>query len=139
METTTTNEVAVVNADVSAPIVWSVQKKGGDVVVKQAHCATSQVFAPKAARLAAGRAKDLAQLLSGCYRPVLQSVSEKMTDREKVKMFEAGVSVSRDKPSKTDMVPFASTVAAMWANAKGEKLAIASMLAEYVKTVTESV
>lgn len=139
METTTTTEVAVVNADVSAPIVWSVQKKGGDVVVKQAHCATSQVFAPKAARLAAGQAKDLAQLLSGCYRPVLQSIEAKMSDREMVKLFKAGVSVSHAKPSKTEMVPFASTVAAMWANAKGEKLAMASMLAEYVKTVTVTV
>lgn len=136
METTTT-EVAVV-AEALAPIQWNVQKKGGDVVIKQAHCATSQAFAPKAARLAAGQAKDLAQLLAGTYRPVLRSVSEKMTDREKVKMFEAGVSVSREKPSKTDMVPFASTVAAMWANAKGEKLAISTVLAEYVRTVTKS-
>lgn len=122
-----------------APLAWAVTNKSGDVTRRTAYCATSQVFAPKAARLADGQARDLAQLLSGCYRPVLKSVSDKMTAKEKLALYDAGVNVNRDKPTKGEMVPFADAVVQLWGDKKGEKLAIAAMLKEYITTVTASV
>ena len=122
----------------TAPMVWSAKGKGGDVLVKQAFCATSQAFAPKAARLADGQAKDLAQLMSGTYRPVLRSIDAKMTDKEKVYLWGKNVSVSREKPTKDEMVPFADAVIGLWAAKKGERAAMAAMLRQYVDAVTAS-
>jgi hypothetical protein len=91
------------------------------------------------ARVADAQAKDLAQLLSGTYRPVLRSIDAKMTDKEKVKLWEKNVSVSREKPCKAEMVPFADAVIAMWATAKGEKAALVATLRAYVEAATASV
>lgn len=132
------NEITVTCVE-TAPMAWAVTTKGGDVVRKTAHCATSQVFVPKAVRLAAGQSSDLTQLINGTFRPMLRSIDAKMTDKEKVKLWEMNVSVSREKPSKNDMVPFATAVVKMWATAKGEKAAIVSVLRQYVDSVTGSV
>lgn len=130
------NELATVSIEF-APVKWTAKTAKGDVV-RTAYCATSEAFAPKAARLAAAQQKDLAQLMNGQYRPVLAAVSSKMNDREKVKLFEAGISVSREKPTKTEMVPFCDAVCKLWAPAKGEKAAIAAMLKLFAEQATES-
>ena len=137
--TQTSTALAIIPEVAVTALKWSVTTKGGDTLVKQSHCATSQAFAPKAARLAAGQEKDLAQLLSGCYRPVLASVSAKLTGKDIKSLFNMGVSVSQSAPSKTDMVPFATAIIQLWAGAKGEKAAMAAMLQMYVDAVTVSV
>lgn len=137
--TQTSTALAIIPEAAVTALKWSVTTKGGDTLVKQAHCATSQAFAPKAARLAAGQEKDLAQLLSGCYRPVLASVSAKLTSKQKDAFWEAGVNVTHEKPTKSEMVPFATAVAKLWAGGNGEKAAMAAMLQTYVDAVTVSV
>lgn len=121
-----------------SPVKWTAKTSKGEVV-KQAYCETSAAFAPKTVRVAEAQQRDLQSLLNGRYVNVLRAVASKMSDKEKVRLFEAGVSVNRDKPTKADMVPFADAVVQMWAPAKGEKAAIAAMLKVFTETVTKAV
>lgn len=138
--TLTTPAIATSTEDsTNSPVMWSKTTKGGDVIVRKAHCATSQVFAPKAARLVAAQEKDVFNLLNGGYRAVLASVADKITAKEKVSLFEAGVTVNQNAPSKKDMVPFADHVGKLWLNAKGEKKALGETLRRFAELATGAV
>ena len=132
-----TNELATMSTEF-APVKWTAKTTKGEVT-RTAYCATAEVFAPKAARLAAAQQKDLNQLMNGQYRPVLAAVNAKMNDKEKLKLWEAGVAVNGNKPTKDAMVPFCDAVCKLWAPAKGEKAAIAAMLKLFAESATKSI
>jgi hypothetical protein len=121
-----TNSLAIVST--TAPITWT--NKAGKSL--EAHSATAQAFAPKAARITAAQAATLAQLENGQYRPFLRDVAATLTKSDIRALEKFGFELS---PSgKAGMVKLLTAIDGLWADSKGKKAALHGVLSAWLHT-----
>lgn len=138
-----TNQITVVENCV--PMVH-VNKAGK---TKIAYSDLMREFMPKDARMADAMERSANALQNGRYVGVLRDIAARMSDSEKVRVFEAGVSIDREKPTKSAMLPFADAVIDVWNSkivkgakvsspAKGEKAAMCALLKMWSEQETKA-
>ena len=142
-------------ATATAPLSGWLTKAG---TAKSAFTETAALSAPMAVRKARAVASDLDKLANGQYRPFIRQVLALATVKElahirqtvslsavaTAKLLIMGsnplslMSESLDTPDKPVALSFASAVVGMWANAKGQKAAHASVAGAWLASMRDA-
>lgn len=109
-------------------IVWT--SKSGKA--QQAHGATAQAFAPRAARITAATSTDLAQLANGQYRPFLKDVAEALTKADVKALQKFGFELA--PTNKQGMLRLLTAISGLWSDAKGKRKALGEVARAFVAT-----
>ena len=101
---------------------------------KTAHNEISQALMPAAIRKAQASSQALESLKRGIYTPTLQSIKALLTKSDIKALAALGIMPS-ERPSEKEVCHFFQSVAHLWKDAKGEKVAQATVLKDYLTWV----